>query len=218
MTKQEDFAQRMSNELFIMRAEDDFTCGESIPDTYRDKILDDPEHIAKMKKLIYDAVLEGVTECPQLYKTDEEGNFIYSSDCYDYCFTVDNYIQDLFDAERDARLVIKYKIWVEIERIEYDPETQEEEYLETDSPMGICYRRSMEDAVAVQTEIANAFGEQLYPLDDKDEDGVPVQCPVCYSDDTRKDFDNPTTMRCCERCGSDWNVDGDILLNGRAVV
>ena len=159
MTKQEDFAQRMSNELFIMRAEDDFTCGESIPDTYRDKILDDPEHIAKMKKLIYDAVFDGVTEFPDSYKTDEEGNFIYSSDCYDYCYAVDNYIQDVFDAEREARLIVKYKIWVEIERIEYDPETQEEEYLETDCPEGIGYRRTFEEAVALQQEIVNSFAE-----------------------------------------------------------
>ena len=44
------------------------------------------------------------------------------------------------------------------------------------------------------------------------------ECPVCGSTDTRKDFDNPETMRCCKTCGSDWNTSGDITLNGREVV
>lgn len=219
MTKQENFATRMSNELFIMRAENDFTCGDGlISDTYRDKILDSPVHIANMKKLIYDDVLNWITDFPNDFTTDAEGNFIYTYDtCYDFCFHVDDYIETEYEKERQKRLIIKYKVWVEIERIEYDPETQEEEYLETDSPLGICYRRTFEDAVAIQNEIADAYGEQLCPMDNKDEDGVPVQCPICYSDDTRKDLDYPATMRCCERCGSEWDFDGDVLLNAEKV-
>jgi uncharacterized Zn finger protein len=31
------------------------------------------------------------------------------------------------------------------------------------------------------------------------------QCPVCGSEDTRKDPDFPETMRNCNWCGSEWN-------------
>lgn len=50
-----------------------------------------------------------------------------------------------------------------------------------------------------------------------DEHGMKLQCPVCKSMNTRKDFDFPDTMRDCDDCGSEWNIDNDIVLNGRDV-
>lgn len=54
---------------------------------------------------------------------------------------------------------IRYKIWVEIERIEIDPETGSEEYFDEDNPIGIAYRDNIEDAVEMQNLINNTFGE-----------------------------------------------------------
>lgn len=41
------------------------------------------------------------------------------------------------------------------------------------------------------------------------------KCPVCKSENTRKDLDNPKEMRCCMNCGSDYHISGEILLNAR---
>jgi hypothetical protein len=41
------------------------------------------------------------------------------------------------------------------------------------------------------------------------------KCPVCLSERTRRDLDNPQTMRCCNNCGSDYTTDKEILLNAR---
>lgn len=54
---------------------------------------------------------------------------------------------------------IRYKVWVEIERIEIDPETGNEEYFDEDNPIGIAYRDDIEDAVILQNVINNTFGE-----------------------------------------------------------
>jgi hypothetical protein len=43
------------------------------------------------------------------------------------------------------------------------------------------------------------------------------KCPVCKSDKTRRDLDNPKTMRCCEQCGSDYTTELEILLNAREI-
>ncbi len=42
------------------------------------------------------------------------------------------------------------------------------------------------------------------------------ECPVCNRHNTRPDFDNPDSMRCCEDCGADYVVDGmEIVLDPR---
>lgn len=55
-------------------------------------------------------------------------------------------------------MATKYKIWVEIERIE-NFGTDDEEYLETEFPVGIAYRDTFEDAEELQQEIEQSFGE-----------------------------------------------------------
>lgn len=52
----------------------------------------------------------------------------------------------------------KFKVWVEIERIETDEEDNET-YHDEECPVGIAYRESIEDAVNLQTLINNTFGE-----------------------------------------------------------
>lgn len=43
-----------------------------------------------------------------------------------------------------------------------------------------------------------------------------MDCPVCNSTNTRPDLDFPDTMRNCDKCGSEWVVDGmEITLDAR---
>lgn len=55
-------------------------------------------------------------------------------------------------------MATKYKIWVEIERIE-NYGTDDETYVEEECPVSIAYRDTLEDATALQNEIENVFGE-----------------------------------------------------------
>ena len=45
-----------------------------------------------------------------------------------------------------------------------------------------------------------------------------ISCPVCNTKGmVRKDFDYPKTMRCCEKCGADFNTKGDITGDPRTL-
>lgn len=55
-------------------------------------------------------------------------------------------------------MATKYKIWVEIERID-NFGTDDEEYGECDCPVGIAYCDTFEDAEKLQQEIEQSFGE-----------------------------------------------------------
>ena len=55
-------------------------------------------------------------------------------------------------------MATKYKIWVEIERID-NFGTDDEEYSDTEFPVGIAYRDTFEDAEELQQQIENTFGE-----------------------------------------------------------
>ena len=52
----------------------------------------------------------------------------------------------------------KYKIWIEVERIDISDEG-EEEYSDTDFPESIAYRDTFEDASELQQQIVKTFGE-----------------------------------------------------------
>jgi len=45
--------------------------------------------------------------------------------------------------------------------------------------------------------------------------GILLKCPVCERHNTREDYDFPDTIRCCDNCGSEWNLDNEITLNAR---
>jgi len=53
---------------------------------------------------------------------------------------------------------VKFKIWVEIERIDTD-EDGNEEYNDCGLPESIAYRENYEDAEALQQLIVQTFGE-----------------------------------------------------------
>lgn len=52
----------------------------------------------------------------------------------------------------------RFKIWVEIERIEIDNDG-DETYHDEECPIGIAYRENIEDAIELQNIINNTFGE-----------------------------------------------------------
>ena len=57
---------------------------------------------------------------------------------------------------------VKYNVWVEIERVEeYD---DDEVYRDEDNPIKIGIRDTLEDAVELQNEVANAYGEMSFPV------------------------------------------------------
>jgi hypothetical protein len=53
---------------------------------------------------------------------------------------------------------VKFKIWVEIERIETDDDGNET-YYDEECPVGIAYRDNAEDAFNLQALISNTFSE-----------------------------------------------------------
>ena len=166
----EDFAQRMSGEIFTNRSESDFVCAEQVPDEFMTEVLEDETHIHIMKEMIHDSVLLDVEANPDDYCTDDKGEFVYTHDsCYDYGYIVDNYIEaqyknylqileDQKEAERRSKLKFRYKVWVEIERIEID-EQGNETYHDEENPLGIAYRDTLKEAVDLQEEIEGEFSE-----------------------------------------------------------
>lgn len=52
----------------------------------------------------------------------------------------------------------RYKVWLEIERIDIDA-NGDEEYSECDFPEPVAYRDTFEEAMALQKEITMQFGE-----------------------------------------------------------
>ena len=55
-------------------------------------------------------------------------------------------------------MATKFKIWIEIERID-DYGTFDESYSDEECPIAVAYRDSLEDALALQEEIERTFGE-----------------------------------------------------------
>ena len=176
-TKEEKFASDMAQLLFEMRIESSYHYGndcEPVPDEYALKIIDDPKHIPLIKKRIYNSVLENVTRSPESFRGREEfedpDGYYYTADTYDHAFAVDGYLDELYEAEcearekaeeaeRQARVKVKFKVWVEVERIETDPENEMyEDYFDEECPVGISYVDTLEEAVELQEQIATVFG------------------------------------------------------------
>ncbi len=55
-------------------------------------------------------------------------------------------------------MATKYKIWIEIERID-NVDTDDEDYVDEECPISLGYRDTLEDAVELQKEINKKFGE-----------------------------------------------------------
>jgi len=157
----EEYALAMSILLFEMRIESDVP-NEDVPEEYFNKIVDDREHSILIKNRIYENVLADAKQCPDNHKFD--GEFGYNHNTYDFAMAVDAYVEELHETERQARLIKKWKIWVEVERIETDPETGDEDYIDEEIPFGIAYCDSLEAALKLREEINVSHGEINPPL------------------------------------------------------
>lgn len=151
----EEYAEAMSTLLFEMRIESEY-CNEEVSEEYFNKIVDDPEHMVLIKKRIYENVHNDVKQCPDNHKF--EGEFGYNANTYDFAHAVDAYVEELHEKQRQARLKKKWKVWVEVERIETDEEDGMEDYIDEECPVGIAYCDSLEAANYLQNEIQKAFG------------------------------------------------------------
>lgn len=157
MNVQEKFAIAMSEQLFQMRAENIFSFGTEIPVEYINKIIDDPIHIKLIKERIRVHVFDVVTNHPNLYSKDVNGEYEYSPDVYDYAYELDSYVEEQYEKERKARLVITYKVEVKVKCIETDPETGNDTDHDTDHVESLPTFESLEDATEMQKHIMNSF-------------------------------------------------------------
>jgi hypothetical protein len=130
MTKEIKFAKAMSILLFQMRIED----YEGETKEFTDRILDNEHHIKMMKNIIYLNILEAVNENPKQFNTDDNGDYKYTApDTYDFAYAVDTYVEEQYELERKARLIIKHKVSLVIERRETDPKDGKEENFPVDN-------------------------------------------------------------------------------------
>lgn len=98
------FAGIMSEDLFTMRAESDLggamlctpNTNVSVPQSFIESTVDNPEHIEKMKEIIYKDIVNHLKQCPNDYKNDQ-GEYEYQSDVYDFSYVVDSYIERLYE-------------------------------------------------------------------------------------------------------------------------
>ena len=163
MTNEHEFAKEQAQLLFEMRIEDNrivdnLEC-EDVPEKFINQIVDDPEHAEKIKALIEKRILEHIL---QYDCTDAAGNLIVTEDVYDCWFEADHYIHNLWEeqeeAARKARIKTKFKVWIEVERIETDDENNDEDYSDMACPVGVSHVDTLEEAVELQNQIVTTFG------------------------------------------------------------
>lgn len=156
------FADKMAQLLFEMRIEQDIPYGndcEPVPQEWAEKIIDDPEHIENIKHRIRMSIIETLGRNPMQFWNEEKGDYEYHTDTFDHAFCVDGYLDELYEKQRQERITKKWKIWIEVERIEYDPETNEEDYIDEGMPFAIRYCDSLEEVIRIREQINDAFGE-----------------------------------------------------------
>jgi hypothetical protein len=153
-----EFANDMSELLFELRDNDITGCDLTdehdnlIPEDFINRVLREEEHVKTIKERIRVSVLEHVERDPK-YFTHPDGNFAYTApDTYDHAYHMDGYIQELYEKERQDRLEVRYVVRLEVERIEKDPATGEEDFLETDSGETAGSFKTFEDALAAQSK------------------------------------------------------------------
>jgi len=148
-TKEVKFAKEMSELLFQMRIED----YEGETKEFTDRILDDVHHGKMMKNIIYLNVLEAANKNPKQFDKDEKGNYRYTADTYDFAYAVDTYVEDQYELERKARLIIKYKVKIVVERREVDPKDGKEEIFEIDNSVVALYASAEQGRELLKTMV-----------------------------------------------------------------
>jgi len=105
MTKEEKFAESMSELLFEMRDNDITGCdledinGKPISEEFINKVLESTTYKEQIKLFIKISVLEHVTRDPK-YFTHPDGEYSYTApDTYDHAMLMDAYIEELHEKE-----------------------------------------------------------------------------------------------------------------------
>jgi len=106
-TKEEIFAVAMAVLLFEMRVEDIDVSNlfdsqsELIPETFVNSITDDELQADTIRERIRDAILNDAKEKPSYFKLKHvnatNGEYMYSTEVYDYAYLVDEYIQEKYE-------------------------------------------------------------------------------------------------------------------------
>lgn len=145
MNKIEKFATEMSVLLYTMRAESNLietflqtpNTHVFVPNNFINKIVNDVEHIEKMKKIIYKDIVHHLTQSPDNFK-NEKGEYKYQPDMYDFAFAfvVDNYIEQLYEDKHCTKTVwvcpdcgsdnVQTKMWVNVNTNKVDGQTMED--------------------------------------------------------------------------------------------
>lgn len=170
MTKEQKFAKEMSDLVFDLWIGSTYISYLNLSDTtlskisveYANNIIDDPKHSRLIHGRMYDNILADIIANPNAFEKENKNmEFCYSSDVFQYGKHINNYIHEVYEKEKWKQLKTKYKIWIEIERIEYNPDTEDEEYFDDDNPIAVAYRDNIEDALILQNDIVNTFNEIL---------------------------------------------------------
>ena len=162
MTIEQKFAKEMSDLVYDKWTKSKYfnQTVNKVSDVFANNIIDNPKHSMIIRGIMYDTILADVTANPNAFeKEDKNMEFRYSPEVFEYGKHVNSYIADLYEKERWQRIKTKYKVWIEIERIEYDPKTEDEEYFDEDNPIAVAYRDNIEEALTLQNDIVNAFNE-----------------------------------------------------------
>lgn len=100
-SEQEKFALAMSNLLFELRTMrgngQKLLYDMDVPINFIKQIINDVNHIPTIKKLIYDAVIEGIENNDKLYHINNKGVYSYIPNTYKYSYVIDSYIIRLYE-------------------------------------------------------------------------------------------------------------------------
>jgi len=98
-----EFAIAMSVLLFEMRIESDTPYGDNdnpVPEAFALSVIDDPDHIVRIKKRIQDSIMEHLEHSPNDYTIvhdDDKKYYAYCTDVYDHAMAIDAYVDEMYD-------------------------------------------------------------------------------------------------------------------------
>ena len=100
-----EFAKAMSVLLFEMRIESDTPYGDNdspVPDDFATGIIDDPDHIVRIKERIENSIMEHLEHSPNDYAVRDDHHptrkyYSYCTDVYDHAMAIDAYVDEMYD-------------------------------------------------------------------------------------------------------------------------
>jgi len=106
-TPQQKFARENAENIWWMHIEGTGLYeSEEMTSEFIQKIVDSKKHAKAIKKIMYEDILKDVTEWPDNFMRDENGNYTYDSTMYDYGFAIDDYCR------KEFRKDMKKSLWL----------------------------------------------------------------------------------------------------------